>query len=470
MLRKLAHPHGPHLERQLDAGLRQVGVEPVAAAQRRDPLVERLAGDPAGGGPPRPSTSRWRRAPRRSRASPRRSAAGCARRPGRRARSRASAPSSEPRRTAGPAAAATRRARSAPASASRTCHGSPPRLSKPTAVTSRRTRSRASAAGSRSPRTATSARGPSTSASSPIRSSRPSPPLPVERPQRRAGEVDADGARPAQDVGARAGPALGEPLEQPGPVGRGHLLLRRLGGHRHREQERRLVDRQQVELVAAAGQDVEARGGVDRARVKRRRQALAVAVERVHERHVEPVLRRGSDRRAVGALEQHLRLEHVAQRGDEPGRAEALAGRLAELGLEADGPAQGGELARDEPLVHDVRDVDEAHVAAEDEQRQLVAAARLDERRRRGVGGLEADACGPRPGQPCHQRLDLRAAASRRGRSRSSEGTRRLGSRPPRTASRRRAPTRPGSRAGVRRPPPRPRPAGAPRGPGDRRP
>ena len=112
-----------------------------------------------------------------------------------------------------------------------------------------------------------------------------------------------------------------------------------LGGHCHREQECGLVDRQQVELVPAAGQDVEPRSGVDRAGVKRRRQALAVTVERVHERHVEPVLRRGSDRRAVGALEQDLRLQHVAQRGDEPGRAEALTGRLAELGLEADGPA-----------------------------------------------------------------------------------------------------------------------------------
>ena len=155
---------------------------------------------------------------------------------------------------------------------------------------------------------------------------------------------------------------------------------------------------------------MQARGGVDGPGVKRRRQPLAVAVERVHERHVEPVLRRGCDRRAVGPLEQHLSLEDVAERGNEPGRAEALAGRLAELGLESDRPAQGCELGRDEPLVHDVRDVDEAHVAAEDEQRQLVAAARLDERRRRGVGGLEADARGARPGQSGHQRLDLRAA------------------------------------------------------------
>ena len=114
---------------------------------------------------------------------------------------------------------------------------------------------------------------------------------------------------------------------------------------------------------------------------------------------------------AVGALEQHLGLEHVAERGDEPGRSEALAGRLAQLGLEADGPAQGCELARDEPLVDDVRDVDEADVAAEDEQRQLVAAARLDQRRGRGVGGLEADARGARPGEAGHQRLDLRGSA-----------------------------------------------------------
>ncbi len=60
--------------------------------------------------------------------------------------------------------------------------------------------------------------------------------------------------------------------------------------------------------------------------------------------------------------------------------------------------------------MHHVRDVDEAHVAAEDEQRQLVAAAGLDERRRRGVGGLEADAGRSRPGQSGHQRLDFGAA------------------------------------------------------------
>ncbi len=237
----------------------------------------------------------------------------------------------------------------------------------------------------------------------------PEPAAPVEGPQRRAGEVDSDGARPPHDVGARARPALGKPLEQPGAVGGRHLLAGRLGGHRDREQERRLVDREQVELVAAAGKDVEARTRVDRAGVERRRQALAVAVERVHERHVEPVLRRGRDRRPVGALEQHLGLEHVAQRGDEPGRPEPLAGRLAELGLEADRPAQGGELRRHEPLVHDVRDVDEAHVAAEDEQRQLVPAAGLDQRGRRRMGRLEPDPGGSRPRQPGHQRLDLGA-------------------------------------------------------------
>ena len=118
--------------------------------------------------------------------------------------------------------------------------------------------------------------------------------------------------------------------------------------------------------------------------------------------------RPSSGEEAVGSLEQHLRLEHVGERGDEPGRSQALAGGLAQLGLEADSPAQGGELARDEPLVDDAGDVDEAHVAAEDEQRQLVAATRLDERRRRRVGGLESDPCGPGPGQPCDQRLDLR--------------------------------------------------------------
>ena len=309
-----------------------------------------------------------------------------------------SAPSSEPRRTAGPAAAATRQ-RTLRAG-ERVAHL--PRLGPAAVVADRRHVAPDEVAGQRG-RVEVAAHG----------DQRPRPvdervephPLqpaeaaaPVERPQRRPREVDADRARPPQDVGARAGPALGEPLEQPRPLGRRHLLLRRLGGHRHREQERRLVDRQQVELVAAAGQDVEPRGGVDRPGVKRRRQPLAVAVERVHERHVEPVLRRGGDRRAVGALEQHLGLEHVAERGDEPGRAEPLAGRLAELGLEADGPAQGGELARDEPLVHDVRDVDEAHVAAEDEQRQLVAAAGLDQRRRRRVGGLEPDARRRPPG------------------------------------------------------------------------
>ena len=152
---------------------------------------------------------------------------------------------------------------------------------------------------------------------------------------------------------------------------------------------------------------MQARGGVHGPGVKRRRQPLAVAVEGVHERHIETVLGRGGDRRAVGPLEQHLRLEHVSERGDEPGRSEALAGGLAELGLEADGPAQGGELARDEPLVDDAGDVDEADVAAEYEQRQLVAAARLDQRRGRGVGGLKADARGARPGEAGHQRPDL---------------------------------------------------------------
>ena len=106
-------------------------------------------------------------------------------------------------------------------------------------------------------------------------------------------------------------------------------------------------------------------------------------------------------------LEQHLRLEHVAERGDEPGRSQALTGGLAQLGLEAHSPAQGGELARDEPLVDDAGDVDEADVAAEHEQRQLVAAARLDQRRGRGMRGLEADARGARPGEAGHQRPDL---------------------------------------------------------------
>ena len=174
-----------------------------------------------------------------------------------------SAPSSEPCRTAGPAAAATRHARSAPASASRTCHGSAAarvvadrRHVAPDEVAGQRRRVEVAAHREQRPRPVDQRVEPH-----PLEPGEAA--APVERPQRRPREIHADRARPPEDVGARSRPALGEALEQPRPLGRRHLLLRRLGGHRHREQERRLVDRQQVELVSAARQDVQARGGVD---------------------------------------------------------------------------------------------------------------------------------------------------------------------------------------------------------------
>ena len=298
------------------------GSSAVAAAQSRDPLV-RAWREIRGGGRRRPSTSRWRRAPRRSRACPRRSAGGCARRRGRRARSRRAPRARSHAGRPGPAAAATRRARSAPASASRTCHGSPPRAVvadrrhvAPDEVAGQRRRVEVAAHGDERPR--------------PVDERVEPHPLEARRGRRcpwNAHSVARERSTPTER--ARRTMSAPDPAR---PSARrwssrarsadGTSSLRRLGGHRHREQERRLVDGEQVELVAPAGKDVEARGGVDRPGVKRRRQTLAMAVERVHERHVEPVLGRGCDRRAVGALEQHLSLEHVAQRGNEsrPGR------------------------------------------------------------------------------------------------------------------------------------------------------
>jgi len=58
--------------------------------------------------------------------------------------------------------------------------------------------------------------------------------------------------------------------------------------------------------------------------------------------------------------------------------------------------------------VDDVRDVDEADVAAEDDQRQLVGAAGRHQQLCRRVGRLEADPGRARAGHARHPRLDLR--------------------------------------------------------------
>ena len=124
-------------------------------------------------------------------------------------------------------------------------------------------------------------------------------------------------------------------------------------------------------------------------------------------REVESVLGRRRDRAAVDVLEQHLRAQDVTEGCDQAARAEALARRLAQLCLQRHGPAQGGQLAGHEPLVDDVGDVDEADVAAEDDQRQLVGAAGRHEQVGRRVGRLEADPGGARAGDGRHPRLDL---------------------------------------------------------------
>ena len=88
----------------------------------------------------------------------------------------------------------------------------------PTAPAPRRTRSRASAHGSSSPRMATSAR---------VAVDQRIDPQPFQvrqrtagahGPQRRPREVDAHRARAADDVGRRPGPALGEPLAAAAPA------------------------------------------------------------------------------------------------------------------------------------------------------------------------------------------------------------------------------------------------------------
>ena len=104
---------------------------------------------------------------------------------------------------------------------------------------------------------------------------------------------------------------------------------------------------------------------------------------------------------------QHLRAEHVAERGNEAAGPEALAGGVAQLGLQRHRPPQGLQLARDQPLVDDVGDVDEAHVTPEHDQRQVVRAAGGHEHVGRRVGGLEADPGGARAGDGGDQRLDL---------------------------------------------------------------
>ena len=286
--------------------------------------------------------------------------------------------------------------------------GSLPRVSRPTAVTSRGGRGRGRRPACRRRRARRRApRCPSTSASIPIRSSRLERPAAVERPERRPGQVDADRPRPADDVGARrrpgprpgagaAGPAR---PTAPRPAAAGRRGRRRAGTRPRRARARRARRRGARARAASAGvhgPGVErasaAAGGGGRARRGTRRRG------RPRARWRSACGR--SARTAPGP-------QHVAERRDQAAGPEALAGRLAQLGLEADRPAQGLELAGDEPLVDDVGDVDEAHVAPEHQQRQLVAAARLDEHVGRGVGGLEADPGGARPGHGRDQRLDL---------------------------------------------------------------
>ncbi len=166
-------------------------------------------------------------------------------------------------------------------------------------------------------------------------------PAAVDRPERRPGQVDADRPRPADDVGGVAGPALGQALQQPGALGRRHLVRRRLGGEGDAEQERGLVQGERVELVAVAREHVQPAAGVHRAATGAPSAGAGAGGRARRGRR-----RRGRPRARSRSGVRSMRSNSTCAPSTPPSAAtrplgpEALAGRIAQLGLQCHRPAQ----------------------------------------------------------------------------------------------------------------------------------
>ena len=300
-------------------------------------------------------------------------------------------------------------------------HGSPPRASSPTAVTApRRTRSRATAAMSWSPRTATTARRPSTSASMPIRSSRSSDPRPCtaqsvardrSTPTDRARRTTSAAlpARPsASRCSSRARSADGTSSD--GGWAASATESRKAASSTASSSSsspwRESTCSQQPGLTGRECRRVGRRWRCGRARPGTRRP--------------------GRPRASVAIGVRSMRSNSTCapstspSAATRPARAEALAGGLAQLRLQRHRPPQRLQLARHEPLVHDVGDVDEAHVAA----RTRAAAGRARGRRATSTSAGAWVGSKPMPGgagagDGGDERLHLRRRHARRGRCRS---------------------------------------------------
>ena len=277
----------------------------------------------------------------------------------------------------------------------------------PTATAPRRTRSRAIAHGSSSPRIATSA----VSAVDQRVHSQPfqlrQRPARAHGPQRGARKVDAHRPRAADDVGRRPGSTLGEPLQQPRPLRRRLLVAGRLCGQRHREQERGLVHGQRVQLVGHPRQHVQPCARVDGrvssgvgSRWRRRSSASMKATSSPSSGEAAIGVRsnRSSSTCAFSASPSAA----TSPAGPSPSRAASRSCACSETARRS----VASSLATSRSWTTCVMSTNRTGVPKTSSgsscRRHAAASAST-----RGVAGLESDPGGTRPGRARHQRVDL---------------------------------------------------------------